>query len=308
MGLRASEGKRKAVVSSNAFRKSQLLRQEGMHLGELSCKQIVPTLSHKGKEVICNTTDVDVEMGALEELDAMTLDYPEDVPSPPVPVPTPSAPVWKAINNWSYCKVSSLKMWFFEPLVKQVPSDGSSPTQDKMIQTAIKHVVTRMALLFAGPRKKMLKQDLWALVDGMIQGVFTDLEEQLQHSPSKPPVSFLSESLLQFVELLTVVNMTSANIVDSQQDKLRAYREYQALLQKSDHLETENLHLKEQVSSWESQLEEKDEELTHLKSFIRHFKGDILSMEVQQLRGAMEARDGEIEELKKKLAASEEAH
>ncbi|KIK55757.1 hypothetical protein GYMLUDRAFT_248360 [Collybiopsis luxurians FD-317 M1] len=95
--------------------------------------------------------------------------------------------------------------------------------------------------------------------------------------------------------------MTSANIVNSQQDKLlQVYREYQALLQKSDCLETENLHLKEQVL-------EKDEELACLKSFVRHFKGDIQSLEVQQLRGALEARDGEIEELKKKLAASEEA-
>ncbi|KIK56780.1 hypothetical protein GYMLUDRAFT_247566 [Collybiopsis luxurians FD-317 M1] len=61
---------------------------------------------------------VDVEMGAPKELDIMTLDYPEDVPPPPVPVLTPPAPVWKAIDNRSYCKVSSLKTWFFEPLVK----------------------------------------------------------------------------------------------------------------------------------------------------------------------------------------------
>ncbi|KIK60663.1 hypothetical protein GYMLUDRAFT_244237 [Collybiopsis luxurians FD-317 M1] len=286
---RVSEGKRKAVVSSNAFRKSQLLRQEGIRLGGLSREQVVPNLYRKGKEVICDTADVDVEMGTPEELDAMTLDYPEDVPPPPVPVLTPSAPIWKASDNRSYCEVSSLKMWFFEPLIKQVPSDGSSPTWDEMIQTAVECVVMRMALLFAGPGKKMLKQDLWALVDGMIQGAFADLEEQLQHSPSEPPVPFSSESLLRFVESLTVVNMTSANI-------------------KSDCLETENLHLKEQVSSWESQLEEKDEELACLKSFVRHFKGDVQSSEVQQLRGALEAWDGEIEELKKKLAASEEAH
>ncbi|KIK52609.1 hypothetical protein GYMLUDRAFT_251099 [Collybiopsis luxurians FD-317 M1] len=299
---RVSEGKRKAVVSSNAFRKSQLLRQEGICLGESSCEQVVPNLYRKGKEVVCNAADVNVEMGAPEELDTMTLDYPEDVPPPPVPVPTPSAPVWKASDNQSYRKVSSLKMWFFEPLIKQVPSDGSSLTWDK------KCVVTRMASLFAGPGKKILEQDLWALVDGMIQGAFTDLEEQLQHSPSEPPVPFLSESLLQFVESLMVVNMTSANIVDSQQDKLlRAYWEYQTLSRKSDHLETKNLHLKEQVSSWESQLEEKDKELARLKSFVRHFKGDIQSSEVQQLRGALEAQDGKIEELKKKLAASEEA-
>ncbi|KIK53539.1 hypothetical protein GYMLUDRAFT_250352 [Collybiopsis luxurians FD-317 M1] len=285
---RVSEGKRKAVVSSNAFRKSQLLQQEGICLGELSREQVVLNLYRKGKEVVCDAADVDVEMGAPEELDTMTLDYPEDVPPPPVPVPTPSAPVWKASNNQSYCEVSGLKTWFFEPLIKQVPSDGSSLTRDKMIQTAIEHVVTRMALLFAG--------------------AFADLKEQLQHSPSEPPAPFSSESLLRFVESLTVVNMTSANIVDSQQDELlQAYREYQALLPKSDHLETENLHLKEQVSSQESQLEEKDEELACLKSFVRHFKGDVQSSEVQQLRGALEAQDGEIEELKKKLAASEEA-
>ena len=75
-----------------------------------------------------------------------------------------------------------------------------------------------------------------------------------------------------------MINLSSANIVDAQQDELlRAYREYQALLQKSDRLETENLHLKEQVSSRDGQLEEKDEELTRLKSFVRHFKGDVPS-------------------------------
>ncbi|KIK55758.1 hypothetical protein GYMLUDRAFT_248361 [Collybiopsis luxurians FD-317 M1] len=163
---------------------------------QMPFERVVPNLYRKGKEVVRDTADVDVEMGAPEELDAMTLDYPEDVPPPPVPVLTPSAPIWKASNNRSYCEVSGLKMWFFEPLVKQVPSNGSSLTWDKMIQTAIECVVTRMASLFAGPGKKMLEQDLWALVDGMIQGAFTDLEEQLQHSPSEPPAPFSSESLL----------------------------------------------------------------------------------------------------------------
>ncbi|KIK58879.1 hypothetical protein GYMLUDRAFT_262259 [Collybiopsis luxurians FD-317 M1] len=209
--------------------------------------------SEDGKEVVRDTADVNMEMDTPEELDAMTLDYPKD-----------------ASNNWSYCEVSGLKTWFFEPLIKQVPSNGSSPTQDEMIQTAVEHVVTRMAVLFAGPGKKMLEQDLWALVDGMIQGAFADLKEQLD-------------------------------------ELLQAYWEYQALLWKLDHLETKNLHLKEQVSSQESQLEEKDKELARLKSFVRHFKGDIQSSEVQQLRAALEAQDGEIEELKKKLAASEEA-
>ena len=74
-----------------------------------------------------------------------------------------------------------------------------------------------------------------------------------------------------------MINLSSASIINAQQDELlQAYREYQALSQKLDGLETKNLHLKEQVSSRESQLEEKDEELTHLKSFMRHFKGDIL--------------------------------
>ncbi|KIK65266.1 hypothetical protein GYMLUDRAFT_240556 [Collybiopsis luxurians FD-317 M1] len=197
---RASEGKRKAVISSNAFQKSQLLRQEGMHLGEPSRKQ-VPTLSHKGKEVACDTVDVDVEMGAPEELDTMTLDYPEDVPPLPVPVLTPPAPVWKAIDNWSYHEVSSLKTWFFEPLIKRDPSDNSSSTRDKK------------------------------------------------------------------------------------------------------HSKVENLCLQEQVASCDAQLKDQDEELNQLKSFVQHFTGDIQSMEVQQLRGAVEAWDGEIEELKKKLAA-----
>ncbi|KIK55096.1 hypothetical protein GYMLUDRAFT_248896 [Collybiopsis luxurians FD-317 M1] len=166
-GPRAPEGKRKAVVSSNAFRKSQLLRQEGIYLGEPSCKQVVLTLSCKGKEVVHVPVDVDVKMEAPEELDAMNLDYPEEAPPPPTPV-------WKA----------------------QVPSNGSSPTRDKMVKTAVECVVTRMALLFASPRKKMLEQILWALVDGLMQGAFAGLKEQLQHSPSKPPPSFSSKSLL----------------------------------------------------------------------------------------------------------------
>ncbi|KIK61076.1 hypothetical protein GYMLUDRAFT_243756 [Collybiopsis luxurians FD-317 M1] len=278
-GPRAPEGKRKAVVSSNAFRKSQLLRQEGIHLGEPSREQVVPTLSRKGKEVVHVPADVDVEMEAPEELDAMTLDYPEEAPPPPTPI-------WKA----------------------RVPSDGSSPTRDKMVKTAVERVVTRMASLFASPGKKMLEQDLWALVDGLIQGAFADLEEQLQHTPSKPPPSFSSESLLQFVESLSIINMTSANIIDSQQDELlRAYREYQTLARSAERSKVENLQLQEQVVLRDVQLKDKDEELNQLKSFVRHFAGDIQSMEVQQLRGALEARDGEIEELKEKLAASEEA-
>ncbi|KIK50496.1 hypothetical protein GYMLUDRAFT_252928 [Collybiopsis luxurians FD-317 M1] len=258
-----------------------------------------------GKEVVCDAVDDNVDMEVPKELDAMNLDYPEEVPPPPTPIPTASTPIWKAVDNRSYSEVSSLTTWFFEPLVKQVPSDGSSLTQDEMVKAAVECVITRMASLFAGPGKKMLKQDLWALVDGLIQGVFAGLKEHLQQSPSKPPASFSSESLLCFVDSLSVINMTSANIIDAQQDELlQAYQEYQVLLQKLDHLETKNLHLKEQVSLWDSQLEEKDEELNHLKSFVRHFKGDIPLTEVQQLRGAMEARDSEIEELKKELAAN----
>ncbi|KIK52263.1 hypothetical protein GYMLUDRAFT_251399 [Collybiopsis luxurians FD-317 M1] len=280
--LRTSEGKRKAVISSNAFQKSQLLREERVHLGEPSCELIVLTSSRKGKEVVCDTADVDVEMGALEELDTMTLDYPEEVPPPPVPVLTPPAPVWKAIDNRSYREVSGLKTWFFKPLIKRDPSDNSSTTRDEMIRTAIERVIMRIAELLSGPGKKILEQDLWALADGMVQGVFNELEEQLNHPSSEPPVLFLNSGLIQF--------------------------EYQALSQKSDCLEAENLRLQEQVISHDSQLKDKDEELTRLKSFVRHFMGDVQSTEVQQLRGAMEARDGEIEELKEKLAASEEAH
>ncbi|KIK52519.1 hypothetical protein GYMLUDRAFT_251125 [Collybiopsis luxurians FD-317 M1] len=285
---RTPEGKRKAVVSSNAFQKSQLLREERVHLGEPSREPIVPTSSCKGKEVVHDTADVDMEMGAPEELDAMTLDYPEEVPPPPVPVLTTPAPVWKAIDNWSYRKVSGLKTWFFEPLVKRDPSDNSSTTRDKMIRTAIERIVMQIAELLSGPGKKILEQDLWALADGMVQGIFNELEEQLNHPSSKPPAPFLNSGLTQFVESLSMINLSSANI-------------------KSDHLEAENLHLQEQVISCDSQLKDKDEELTQLKSFVQHFTSDIQSMEVQQLRGAMEARDGEIEELKKKLAASEEA-
>ncbi|KIK64882.1 hypothetical protein GYMLUDRAFT_240821 [Collybiopsis luxurians FD-317 M1] len=262
-GLNVSEGKRKAVVSSNAFRKSQLLQQEAMHLEESSREQVILTLSHKGKEVIHNAADVDVEMGAPEELDTMTLDYPEEVPPPPVPVPTPPAPVWKAIDNWSYCEVSGLKTWFFEPLIKQDPSDNSSATWDE---------------------------------NGLVQGAFNDLKEQMKHPSSDPPAPFSNSGLTQFIESLSMINLSSANIIDAQQDELlRAYQEYQALSQKLDHLETKNLHLKEQVSSRDDQLEEKDEELTRLKSFVRHFKGDVPSTEIRQLREVLEGQESEID-------------
>ncbi|KIK51715.1 hypothetical protein GYMLUDRAFT_251847 [Collybiopsis luxurians FD-317 M1] len=218
--LRALEGKRKAVVSSNAFQKSQLLQQERVHLGEPSCKQVVPALSCKGKEVICDPVDVDVEMEALEELDAMNLDYPEEVLPPPVPVLTPPTPIWKAIDNQSYREVSGLKTWFFKPLIKRVPSDNSSSTWDKMIQTAIECVVLRISALVSGPGKMMLEQDLWALVDGILQGAFDNLREQLNHSSSQPPAPFSKASFIQFFESLSIINMSSANIIDSQQDEL----------------------------------------------------------------------------------------
>ncbi|KIK71618.1 hypothetical protein GYMLUDRAFT_235926 [Collybiopsis luxurians FD-317 M1] len=133
-----------------------------------------------------------------------------------------------------------------------------------------------------------MEQDLWALADGLVQGVFNDLEEQMKHPSSKPPTPFSNSGLTQFIESLSMINLSSANI-------------------KSDCLETKNLHLQEQVSSWDGQLEEKDEELTHLKSFVRHFKGDVLSSEIQQLREVLEGQKSEIKSLKVKLAASEEA-
>ncbi|KIK56813.1 hypothetical protein GYMLUDRAFT_247593 [Collybiopsis luxurians FD-317 M1] len=204
----------------------------------------------EGKEVICDPVDVDVEMEAPEELDAMNLDYPEEVPPPPVPV-------------------SGLKTWFFKPLIKQVPSDDSSPTWDKMIQTAIERIVLRISALVSGPGKMMLEQDLWALADGIVQGAFDDLEEQLNHSSSQPPIPFSKASFLQFLK----------------------------------RIKAENLQLKEQVSLRDSQLKEKDKELTCLKSFVRHFKGDIQLLETQQLRETLEGRESEIESLKAKLAA-----
>ncbi|KIK52772.1 hypothetical protein GYMLUDRAFT_250907 [Collybiopsis luxurians FD-317 M1] len=153
-----------------------------------------------------------------------------------------------------------------------------------------------------------MEQDLWALADGLVQGIFNDLEEQMKHPSSEPPAPFSNSGLTQFIESLSMINLSSANIIDAQQDELlRAYQEYQALLRKLDHLETENLHLQEQVSLRDSQLEKKDEELTRLKSFVRHFKGDVPSSETQQLREALEGQKSEIESLKKKLAASEEA-
>ncbi|KIK60565.1 hypothetical protein GYMLUDRAFT_244138 [Collybiopsis luxurians FD-317 M1] len=287
---KAPEGRRKAVVSSTAFHKSQLLRQERELLGEPSCKQVVPAPSRKGKEVICDPIDIDVEMEAPDAMESMELDYPEEVPStsalvPAVPAPAPMKPavIWK-VNN------------------------STIPSQDDMIRAAIECIVTQVAELLFSCGKVMMEQDLWALADGVVQGIFNDLEEQMKHPSSEPPTPFSNSGLTQFIESLSMINLSSANIVDAQQDELlRAYQEYQALSQKSDCLETENLHLQEQVSSQDSQLEEKDEELTHLKSFVRHFKGDILSSEIQQLREALEGQESEIESLKVKLAASEEA-
>ncbi|KIK66846.1 hypothetical protein GYMLUDRAFT_239071 [Collybiopsis luxurians FD-317 M1] len=254
-------------------------------------------------------------MEAPDAMESMELDYLEEVPStsalvPAVPAPAPMKPavIWKVNDRRSYCEVSGLKTWFFEPLVKPVPSDGTILSRDDMICTAIKCIVTQVAKLLSSCSKVMMEQDLWALADGLVQGVFNDLEEQMKHPSSDPPAPFSNSGLTQFIESLSMINLSSANIVDAQQDELlRAYREYQALSQKSDCLETENLHLKEQVSLRDSQLEEKDEELTHLKSFMRHFKGDVLSTEVRQLREALEGQESEIESLKAKLAASEEA-
>ncbi|KIK50673.1 hypothetical protein GYMLUDRAFT_252775 [Collybiopsis luxurians FD-317 M1] len=292
-GPRALEGKRKAVVSLNAFQKSQLLRQERELLGEPSHEQVVPAPSRKGKEVICDPIDTDVEMEAPDAMESMELDYPEEVPStsalvPAVPAPalTKPAVIWKVNDRRSYREVSSLKTWFFEPLVKPVPSNSTIPSRDDMIRAAIERII------ICG--KVMMEQDLWALVDGLVQGVFNDLEEQMKHPSSDPPAPFLNSGLTQFIESLSMINLSSANI-------------YQALSWKADHLETENLHLKEQVSSRDSQLEEKDKELTHLKSFVRYFKGDVPSTEVQQLREALEGQESEIESLKAKLAVSEEA-
>ncbi|KIK60568.1 hypothetical protein GYMLUDRAFT_244141 [Collybiopsis luxurians FD-317 M1] len=288
---RAQEGKRKAVNSSNAFQKSQLLQQERVHLGEPSCKQVVPAPSCKGKEVICDPVDVNVEMEAPDAMDSMDLDYPEEVPPASAPIPAAPAPapmkpavIWKVNDRQSYHEVSGLKTWFFEPLIKPVPSDGSILSRDEMIQTAIEHIITWIAELLSGSGKTMIEQDLWALADGFVQGIFNDLKEQLKHPSSEPPAPFLNCRLTQFVESLSMINMSSA-----------------------EHIKAENLQLKEQVSSWDSQLKEKDEELTHLKSFMRHFKGDILSMEIQQLREILEGQESKIESLKVKLAASEEA-
>ncbi|KIK51698.1 hypothetical protein GYMLUDRAFT_251837 [Collybiopsis luxurians FD-317 M1] len=224
---RVQEGKRKAVISSNAFRKSQLLRQERVHLGELSREPVIPAPSRKGKEVICDPIDNDVEMEVPNAMDSMDLDYPEDVSLTPIPIPTVPAPVlmkpavvWQANDRQSYHEVSSLKIWFFEPLIKPVPSDGSNPSRDEMIQTAIECVVMRIAELLSGPGKKMLEQDLWALADGMVQGVFNELKEQLNHPSSEPPAPFSNSRLTQFVESLSMINLSSANIFDAQQDEL----------------------------------------------------------------------------------------
>jgi hypothetical protein len=37
----------------------------------------------------------------------------------------------------------------------------------------------QIAELLSGPGKKILEQDLWALADGMVQGIFNELKEQL---------------------------------------------------------------------------------------------------------------------------------
>ncbi|KIK54271.1 hypothetical protein GYMLUDRAFT_249723 [Collybiopsis luxurians FD-317 M1] len=279
--LKVPEGKRKAVVSLTAFCKSQLLQQERELLGEPSCKQVVPAPSRKGKEVICDPIDIDVEMEAPDTMESMELDYPEEVPStsalvPAAPAPTPTKPavIWKVNDRQSYCEVSGLKTWFFEPLIKPVPSDSTILSRDDMIRAAIECIIMQVAELLSSCSKVMMEQDLWALADGLVQGIFNDLEEQMKHPSSEPPAPFSNSRLTQF---------------------------------KSDCLETENLHLQEQVSSWDGQLEEKDEELTCLKSFVRHFKGDVPSSEIQQLREALEGQKSEIESLKKKLAASEEA-
>ncbi|KIK52773.1 hypothetical protein GYMLUDRAFT_250908, partial [Collybiopsis luxurians FD-317 M1] len=135
--LKVPEGKRKAVVSSTTFCKSQLLRQERELLGEPSREQVVPAPSRKGKEVVCDPIDIDVEMEAPDAMESMELDYPEEVPStsalvPAAPAPAPMKPavIWKVNDRQSYREVSGLKTWFFEPLIKPVPSNGTIPSRD----------------------------------------------------------------------------------------------------------------------------------------------------------------------------------
>ncbi|KIK54253.1 hypothetical protein GYMLUDRAFT_249710 [Collybiopsis luxurians FD-317 M1] len=183
--------------------------------------------SCKGKEVVHDPVDVDVKMEVPNAMDSMDLDYLEDVPPASVPIPAVPAPVpmkpaviWQVNNRWSYREVSSLKIWFFEPLVKLVPSDGSILSRDEMIQTAIECIITWIAELLSGPSKKMIEQDLWALVDGMVQGVFNELKEQLNHPSSEPPTPFSNYRLTQFIESLSMINLSSTSIVDAQQDEL----------------------------------------------------------------------------------------
>ncbi|KIK71617.1 hypothetical protein GYMLUDRAFT_235925 [Collybiopsis luxurians FD-317 M1] len=129
------EGKRKAVISLTAFCKSQLLQQERELLGEPSCEQVILAPSRKGKEVVHDPVDIDVEMEAPDAVESMELDYPEEVPSTSALVPAAPAlasmkpaVIWKVNDRQSYREVSGLKTWFFEPLIKPVPSDGTIPS------------------------------------------------------------------------------------------------------------------------------------------------------------------------------------
>ncbi|KIK56712.1 hypothetical protein GYMLUDRAFT_247503 [Collybiopsis luxurians FD-317 M1] len=218
------------------------------------------SLSCKGKEVICDPVDVNVKMEAPDAMESMDLDHPEDVPPASAPIPAVPAPI--PMKPAVVCTPSSL-----------------------------------VAELLSSSSKTMMEQDLWTLADGLVQGIFNELKEQLKHPSSEPPALFLNCSLTQFIESLLMINLSSASIIDAQQDELfQAYWEYQSLSQKTDHLETKNLHLKEQVSSQDSQLKEKDKKLTCLKSFMRHFRGDAQSLETQLLRGTLEGQESEIEE------------
>ncbi|KIK56789.1 hypothetical protein GYMLUDRAFT_247571 [Collybiopsis luxurians FD-317 M1] len=206
--LRAQKSKRNAVISSDAFRKSQLLQQERVHLGELSCELVVLASSCKGKEVICDPIDVNVKMEVPNAMDSMDLDYPEDVslafvpiPAAPALVPTKPAVVWQVDNRQFYHEVSGLKIWFFEPLVKLVPSD--------MIQTVIKCIIMQIGELLSAPSKKMIEQDFWALADGMVQGIFNELEEKLNHPSSEPVVGlpWLTDPSYIYKELCCLLNI-----------------------------------------------------------------------------------------------------
>ena len=124
-------------MSSNIFKKSQSHLRGGIPQDEEELEPRSPTKSRKGKEVIREVVEeeMNVDLEIDEDIGDMDLSYTEPVPLPPVSLPmgTSSNPSsssfrWKAIDSREYRDVSGLKTWYFLPVLSRDPPEKPLPT------------------------------------------------------------------------------------------------------------------------------------------------------------------------------------